>query len=72
MSNKISYAIINSMLKKATTFLKEVKAELLKVRWPTKEETIKMTLIVIGASIGVGILIAILDLIFTKLLGLII
>lgn len=60
------------MLDKIIKFLKEVKAELLKVRWPTKGETTNMTLIVIVASIGVGILIGILDFIFTKLLGIII
>lgn len=60
------------MFSKATNYLSQVRAELLKVRWPSKQETIKMTTIVIGVSLGVGLLIGLLDLIFTKLLGLII
>lgn len=60
------------MLEKVAKFLNEVRAELLKVRWPTREETVKMTLIVIGLSAGVGIFIGILDFVFTKLLGIII
>ena len=60
------------MLKKTGNYLKEVRAELLKVRWPSKQETVKMTMIVVGASVGVGLLISVLDLLFTQLLGLII
>lgn len=60
------------MLKKTGRYLKEVRAELLKVRWPGKQETIKMTMIVVAASVGVGLLISVLDLIFTRLLGIII
>lgn len=60
------------MTTKAVKFLKEVRTELLKVRWPTKEETVKMTLIVISVSAGVGLFIGILDSIFTKLLEFII
>ncbi len=47
-------------------FLKEVKLELGKVTWPTREETIKLTIIVIAISIVLGLYIGGLDLIFTK------
>lgn len=53
-------------------FLSEVKTELKKVKWPTKEEVIKMTSIVILVSIAVGLFITSLDFIFTKLIGIII
>jgi len=53
-------------------FLKEVKAELKKVKWPTKEEVIKMTGIVIGVSTAVSLLISGLDFVFTKLTEIII
>ncbi len=36
-----------------------------KVTWPTKKETYKYTLLVIGISIGVAIFLGILDYIFT-------
>lgn len=53
-------------------FLKEVKAELKKVKWPTRPEVIKMTMIVLGVSIAVGAFIAGLDYLLTNLMGLII
>ena len=52
-----------------TTFLKEVKVELKKVNWPTKQETIKYTLIVIGVSLAVMIFLGGLDFLFTWLIG---
>jgi len=51
------------------TFLKEVKLEIKKVNWPTRQETIKYTLIVIGISAGVAAFLGILDFIFTALLN---
>lgn len=53
-------------------FLKEVKLELKKVKWPNKQEVIKMTLIVISVSLAVGLFIGLLDFILTKLVGIII
>jgi preprotein translocase subunit SecE len=53
---------------KPIVFLKEVKTELGKVRWPTRKETARLTLIVLGASAVVGIFISSLDFVFTKLL----
>ena len=53
---------------KAITFLKEVRLEMKKVNWPTKEETIKYTLIVIGISVVVAIFLGGFDILFTTLL----
>jgi preprotein translocase subunit SecE len=53
-------------------FLVEVKNELYKVTWPSRNDTIKLTAIVIGISIGVGIYLGALDLMFTELLKLLI
>ena len=39
-------------------------AEMKKVTWPTKEQTINYSLLVIGLSIGLAIFFAILDYIF--------
>jgi len=57
-----------NFLNRITTFLKEVKVELKKVNWPTKQETTKYTLIVIGVSLAVAIFLGGLDFIFTWLL----
>jgi len=48
-------------------FFKEVKAELLKVTWPTKEEVVKLTIVVVAISIALGFYIGGLDLVFTKM-----
>lgn len=51
-----------------TQFLREAKAELLKVNWPSKGQTINYTLIVIGISIAVAIFLGGLDYFFEYLL----
>ena len=48
-------------------FINEVVAELKKVTWPTRQETIKLTVIVIVISILVGAFIGGLDSFFVKL-----
>jgi preprotein translocase subunit SecE len=55
--------------KKITTFLRESFLEMKKVNWPTKNETIKYTLIVIGISVAVAAFLGTLDFIFTTLLN---
>ncbi|HEB01493.1 MAG TPA: preprotein translocase subunit SecE [Candidatus Portnoybacteria bacterium] len=54
-------------LNRIVTFLKEVKVELKKVNWPTRRQTIKYTLIVIGVSLSVAVFLGGLDFIFTWL-----
>ncbi|MFH2019021.1 MAG: preprotein translocase subunit SecE [bacterium] len=51
-------------------YLSEVRRELSKVTWPTRKEATRMTVIVIIASLLVGLYIGGLDLVFTSLLGL--
>jgi preprotein translocase subunit SecE len=54
------------------TFLKEVRDELKKVVWPTRDEIIRLTSLVIIISLVVGFFLGGLDYIFTKLTTLII
>ena len=51
-------------MNKIVTFLKEAKAELLKVNWPSRTQARNYTLIVIGISIAVAIFLGSLDYIF--------
>ncbi len=44
-----------------TRFIREVIGELKKVTWPTREETMKLTAVVIALSVIVGIFIGGLD-----------
>lgn len=47
-------------------FLKEVGAELLKVAWPTKKQTIHYTILVILVAVAVGIFLGALDYLLTS------
>ena len=49
-------------------FLRETQDELKKVVWPTRQEIIRLTLVVIAISLIVGVFLGGLDFIFTKLL----
>ncbi|OGG28995.1 preprotein translocase subunit SecE [Candidatus Gottesmanbacteria bacterium RIFCSPLOWO2_01_FULL_49_10] len=48
-------------------FVREVVTELKKVTWPTRAETIKLTVVVIVISIATGAFIGVLDVTFIKL-----
>jgi len=53
-------------------YLKETRAELKKVNWPSRQETTNLTLIVIAVTAFMTILLGALDFIFTLLFELII
>lgn len=55
-------------MNKIEQFLKEARAELMKVNWPSREQTINYTLIVIGVSIATAAFLGSLDWIFETLL----
>ncbi|OGM15078.1 preprotein translocase subunit SecE [Candidatus Woesebacteria bacterium RIFCSPHIGHO2_02_FULL_42_20] len=59
-------------MKNTLGFLSEVKSEISKVTWPTRDEVTKLTLIVVAVSLIVGLYLGGLDYLFTKLLELII
>ncbi len=54
--------------KKTITFLKEVRLEVKKVNWPTRKQTIRYVLIIIGVSGGVALFLGGLDKIFQILI----
>lgn len=49
-------------------FFGDIIDELKKVTWPAKKETIRLTIIVIGISLIIGLYIGIIDVLLTKLL----
>lgn len=53
---------------KIVSFLKEAKSELERVNWPSKQQTINYTLIVIGISIATAAFLGGLDWIFEGIL----
>jgi len=52
-------------------FLAQVRQELKQVTWPTRQETLRLTLMVIGISAVAGLYLGGLDYLFTQFMGLI-
>lgn len=46
----------------------EVAAELRRVTWPTREETVRLTIIVIAVSVAIGAFLGLVDLGFSRLM----
>ena len=53
-----------SKLERIKNYFKEVKVEMSKVKWPTKNQTVNYTLVVIGASVVVAAFLGALDYFF--------
>ena len=49
--------------------IKEIYAELGRVTWPTKEETIRLSIIVVSISIVIGLLLGVIDLAFSRIIA---
>jgi len=67
--------MVKSASEKSTSpqqFVQEAIVELKKVVWPTKQQVVKLTLIVVGVSLLVGAFIGGLDYLFTQMAGLIV
>lgn len=56
------------MTKSPVIFLKEVQAELAKVKWPTKNEVLRLTGVVLIVSTAVGLFLGALDIFFTAVI----
>ena len=59
---------MDKFMNKITQFFREAKAELKKVNWPNRQQTIRYTLLVISLSVGVALFLGFLDYIFSYLL----
>ena len=60
---------ISELPKKLVTFLKEVRVEMKKVNWPTRKETTRYTIIIVGVSLAVAVFLGGLDFIFSLILN---
>ncbi|MDP2930554.1 MAG: preprotein translocase subunit SecE [bacterium] len=58
-----------NIFNKITNFLRESWLEGKKINWPTRQEVLKYTLIVIGISVALAIFLGGTDVIFTSLLN---
>ena len=46
-------------------YIRETRAELRKVNWPTREQTIRLTQIVLGVTFAMGLFLWLMDLLFS-------
>jgi preprotein translocase subunit SecE len=53
-------------------YFKETRAELRKVNWPSRQEALNLTLIVVAFTVFMAALLGIIDYIFARVFGLII
>jgi len=56
------------MFQRLKNFLQEAKQEFKRINWPSRQETIRYTLFVIGFSLVVAVFLGLLDFIFLYLL----
>jgi preprotein translocase subunit SecE len=54
---------------KIISYLKEVRVEMKKVNWPTRQQTFRYTMIVIGISVAVAVFLGGIDFAFTTFLN---
>lgn len=59
-------------MKRVQQYFHEVIQELKKVSWPNRKQTIAMTLLVVGVTLFAGLYIGGLDLLFQRLMGIVI
>ena len=50
----------------APAFTRDILEELKKVTWPSRSETIRLTIVVVGMSLIIGLYIGIIDILLTK------
>jgi len=55
-------------INKIVAYVKASRQELKKVSWPTRQETINHTLLVIGISLGLALFLGILDYAFSEII----
>lgn len=56
------------VFQKLTTYFSETKTELKRVVWPSRQDTVKHTLAVIGISVAVAVFLGALDILFQYVL----
>jgi preprotein translocase subunit SecE len=56
------------MIGRLKSYIKESRQEFKRVNWPTRQETFRLTMIVIAISLLVAAFLGILDMVFTYLL----
>lgn len=70
IGNKAGSRASKPLFQRATKFLREARAELRKVHWPTRKELIAYTIVVLFTTVVAAIFIGAADFLFAELLRL--
>ncbi|MDE2038245.1 MAG: preprotein translocase subunit SecE [Patescibacteria group bacterium] len=57
-------------MNRIANYIKDTRAEMNHVNWPTRQETIRFTVLVVAVSIGTALLLGACDFVFSRLLTL--
>ena len=60
------------ILNRIGRYLKEVRAEVQKVVWPSREATLRLTAAVLAFTVAMSVALGLIDWVFTKLFGFIV
>lgn len=67
VTSKTEASFYTRLIEPITRYFRETRAELRKVTWPTREEAWRLTLIVLGATVGMSIILGASDLLFSEI-----
>jgi preprotein translocase subunit SecE len=67
-TSKTEQNLLTRVIGPIAGYLRDTRAELRKVTWPTREEAYKLTLIVLGTVIVMSLILGLADFIFAKIM----
>lgn len=67
-TGKSEQSVLDRMVQPVARYLRDTRAELRKVTWPSREEAWNLTLIVLAATVGMSIILGASDFIFARIM----
>lgn len=68
VTSKAEQGALNRVTGPIARYFRDTRAELRKVTWPSREEGWHLTLIVLGTTVGMSIILGISDLVFSRIM----
>jgi preprotein translocase subunit SecE len=67
-AGSVQETIVTRIVQPVQQYLRDTRAELRKVTWPTRKEAWNLTLIVLGATVGMAIVLGAADFLFSEIM----
>ncbi len=67
-TSKTEQSLFARVIEPVARYLRDTRAELRKVTWPSREESWHLTLIVLGATVGMSIILGTSDFVFSRIM----